>query len=93
MMLFFFQASTNANQNPGFNVVHPVQTINIDGQEAIYIPPTITNLSSQFLPGGQVVRPNVLQTIQLPNGSYLYVMIYKLMNIKLMIYVTFDMCN
>lgn len=52
-------------------MVHPIQTINIDGQEALFIPTPMTNLGSQFLPGGQVVRPNVLQTIQLPNGAFL----------------------
>ncbi|KAK6632374.1 hypothetical protein RUM44_007416 [Polyplax serrata] len=64
-----FQASNTASPNPGFNVVHPVQTINVDGHEALFIPTAMTNLGGQFLPGGQVVRPNVLQTIQLPNGQ------------------------
>lgn len=66
-----FQTSNNQNQNPGFNVVQPLQTINIDGQEAIFIPTAIANLGGQFIPGSQIVRPNVLQTFQLPNGKNL----------------------
>lgn len=74
-----FQTSNSGNQNPGFNVVHPVQTINIDGQEAIFIPTALaTNLGGQFLPGGQMMRQNVLQTIQLPNGEDHYFYDYNL---------------
>lgn len=53
-----------------------VQSININGQETLFIPTNLTNIGGQYLQSGQVVRPSGVlpagllqtQTIQLPNG-------------------------
>jgi hypothetical protein len=66
-----------------FQVVQPMQTVTVDGQEALFIPNQLQNQQVQqafITPSGQIVRGpmmtapgnflhNMAQTVQLPNGK------------------------
>ena len=56
--------TTNATAAPGFNIMQPMQTVTIDGQEAVFIPATNAAASNQTLisQNGQIIRtsPNVV---------------------------------
>lgn len=68
-----------------YNVVQPMQTVTVDGQEALFIPASQQQqlqLGGQTLitPSGQVIRsPNIIpasllqgQTLQFPGGKFMY---------------------
>lgn len=67
-----------------YNVVQPMQTVTVDGQEALFIPASQQQqlqLGGQTLitPSGQVIRsPNIIpasllqgQTLQFPGGKFM----------------------
>ncbi|XP_017784301.1 PREDICTED: transcription factor Sp4-like isoform X1 [Nicrophorus vespilloides] len=71
-------AATNAaGQNLAYNVMQPMQTVTVDGQEALFIPIAAGQQHQQIFSPGQIIRnPNVLpanlqnlQTVQLSNGQ------------------------
>ncbi|KAB0797246.1 hypothetical protein PPYR_08240 [Photinus pyralis] len=74
------QLVSAAGQNLAYNVMQPMQTVTIDGQEALFIPAMSLAGSQQpqqiFSPGQILRAPNVLpanlqniQTVQLSNGQ------------------------
>ncbi|KAF5273648.1 hypothetical protein FQR65_LT04648 [Abscondita terminalis] len=74
------QIVSAAGQNLAYNVMQPMQTVTIDGQEALFIPAMSLAGSQQpqqiFSPGQILRTPNVLpanlqniQTVQLSNGQ------------------------
>ncbi|XP_030376480.1 transcription factor Sp2 [Scaptodrosophila lebanonensis] len=58
-------ASANTMPHNMFQIVQPMQTVNIDGQEAIFIP----NLNAQLATAAQPVNINGQQAFITPNGQ------------------------
>ncbi|XP_039279433.1 transcription factor Sp4 isoform X2 [Nilaparvata lugens] len=78
------QQQQQTSQGNVFNVMQPMQTVTIDGQEALFIPTQNTALQTLLTPSGQIIRAptsvlpssllqNVGQTIQFPGGQNLQV--------------------
>lgn len=64
-----------------FQIVQPMQTVTVDGQEALFIPQQQQMQQAFITPSGQIVRGpmmqapgnflhNMPQTVQLPNGKF-----------------------
>lgn len=67
--------------NGMFQIVQPMQTVTVDGQEALFIPQQQQMQQAFITPSGQIVRGpmmsapgnflhNMPQTVQLPNGKF-----------------------
>jgi transcription factor Sp, invertebrate len=54
------------NPNGMFSVMQPMQTVNIDGQEALFIP---ANMQNPQLAGAQAVQINGQQAFLTPSGQ------------------------
>lgn len=74
------QQGAQLAQNLAYNVMQPMQTVTVDGQEALFIP--AMSLSGQqpqqIFSSGQILRgpgvmPGNLQTVQLSNGQSVHV--------------------
>lgn len=78
-------AAATGGQNLTYNVMQPMQTVTVDGQEALFIPAMGGGqhqpMQQLFSPAGQILRaPGILpanilqnmagQTVQLPSGMY-----------------------
>jgi transcription factor Sp len=69
--------SAAAGQNLAYNVMQPMQTVTVDGQEALFIPAMSLaggQQPQQIFSPGQIIRapgvlPTNLQTVQLSNGQ------------------------
>nr|XP_008194794.2 PREDICTED: transcription factor Sp4 [Tribolium castaneum] len=70
-------AAAAAGQNLAYNVMQPMQTVTVDGQEALFIPAMSLaggQQPQQLFSPGQIIRapgvlPTNLQTVQLSNGQ------------------------
>lgn len=83
IVIFHFKGSQLVNAGT-YNVMQPMQTVTVDGQEALFIPAAMAGGQPQpvqqlFTPTGQIIRaPGILptnilqnmagQTVQLPAG-------------------------